>query len=141
MAKLTFYVYEYVRCAHECNLTDEEYNTISSLTPETLFSFAKEVYVNHLTPSGETTAIFKFGKFRIYLYTRYYFWSKRDKEGRDYMGGPTNNAPMTEQEWDEIFPDINCTLDVRAEYDDQEIIENSQMSFAELVETLKNMIR
>lgn len=141
MKTLTFYAYEHVRCAHECNLTDEEYNMISSLTSETLFNFAKDVYVNKLTPSGETKAIFKFGKFRIYLYVRYYFWSKRYDEGHDYMGGPTNNTPMTEQEWNELFPDVDYTLDVLVEYDNQEIIDYSQMSFVKLVETLKNMIR
>lgn len=142
MAKLTFSAYEHVRCTHECDLTDEEYNVISSLTPETLFNFAKDVYVNHLTPSGdEPKAIFKFGKFRIYLYIRYYFWSKRYDEGHTYMGGPINNSPMTEQEWNELFPDVDYTLDVLVEYDDQEIVEYSQMSFAELVKTLKNMIQ
>lgn len=140
MKTLTFYVYEHVRCAHECNLTDEEYNIISSLTPETLFNFAKDVYVNKLTPSGGTKAVFEFGNFHIYLYVRYYLWSKRFDEGYDYMCR-SNNAPMTEQEWNELFSSVDSTLDVLVEYNDQEIIEDSQMSFAELVETLKNMIQ
>lgn len=137
------------RTEETCAITEDEYDVILHLTPELLYNYVKDCCIGKVTPSGETKFVprFEFGKFSLSIQSAYYLWCKRDDELGEqrlsvYMsGGSVNNSPMTEKEWNELFPSIDTYFDVMVEYGECYVpISPTQMSCRQLVRELLNMV-
>ena len=123
-----------------CVISDNDADELLNLTPELLYNYVKDLSIGQVTPHGETKFVpcFEFGRFSLSIQPAYYLWRERDD--CRYLAEQIDNSPMTEAEWNELFPSVESILDVKVWYGERVIVQATQNSCAGLLCALVNML-
>lgn len=150
MRKIT---YEYFDCFEDeymkssLEIFDSEADFIASLKPEMLRDWMRDNSIGRMSSLGSNKFIprFEYEGLSLSLQINYQLWSMRyDEREYPYSSQLTDNdyyyAPITEDEFNRVLPDLFTYIDVMVEYNGKRIIAPTQMTLTQVVSSLQSML-